>query len=86
MFSSAVSASYLEIYNEELSDLLAPASSNQALTLMESGDSRGVICAGAAGRTLAVGVGLTAAGAGFALCFAGAALPRIMSAHVFFAG
>jgi len=42
----SVTVSYLEIYNEELSDLLAPVNSTQKLELMESGDSRGVCCIG----------------------------------------
>eukprot|EP00930_Biecheleria_cincta_P006046 TRINITY_DN107027_c0_g1_i1.p1 TRINITY_DN107027_c0_g1~~TRINITY_DN107027_c0_g1_i1.p1 ORF type:complete len:768 (+),score=190.77 TRINITY_DN107027_c0_g1_i1:77-2380(+) len=41
-----VTMSYLEIYNEELSDLLAPAHMQQKLELMDSGGSRGVCCIG----------------------------------------
>lgn len=43
---STVTMSYLEIYNEELSDLLAPAHMQQKLELMDSGGSRGVCCIG----------------------------------------
>lgn len=41
-----VTMSYLEIYNEELTDLLAPAHMQQKLELMDSGGSRGVCCIG----------------------------------------
>lgn len=41
-----VTMSYLEIYNEELSDLLAPANQQQKLELMDTGSSRGVCCVG----------------------------------------
>jgi len=42
----SVTVSYLEIYNEELSDLLAPPHLQQRLDLMDSGGSRGVCCPG----------------------------------------
>lgn len=41
-----VSVSYLEIYNEELGDLLAPANHQPKLDLLDTGDSRGVCCVG----------------------------------------
>mmetsp|Transcript_78585 Transcript_78585/g.230556 ORF Transcript_78585/g.230556 Transcript_78585/m.230556 type:complete len:777 (+) Transcript_78585:71-2401(+) len=42
----SVTVSYLEIYNEELSDLLSPTHGQQKLQLMDSCDSRGICCVG----------------------------------------
>lgn len=42
----SVTVSYLEIYNEELSDLLAPPHAAQKLDLKDVGNGRGVICFG----------------------------------------
>jgi len=53
LMEHAVTISYLEIYNEELCDLLAPADRQQKLDLMESGDSRGVCCVGLSEVTVA---------------------------------
>jgi len=41
-----ITVSYLEIYNEELTDLLAPAQNQPKLDLMELGGNRGVCCVG----------------------------------------
>mmetsp|Transcript_30074 Transcript_30074/g.84731 ORF Transcript_30074/g.84731 Transcript_30074/m.84731 type:complete len:830 (-) Transcript_30074:245-2734(-) len=41
-----VTMSYLEIYNEELSDLLAPPQSQARLEIMDRGENRGVCCVG----------------------------------------
>eukprot|EP00913_Durusdinium_trenchii_P017522 g16463.t1 len=43
---SSVTVSYLEIYNEELSDLLAPTDRHQKLDLKDIGGGRGVCCQG----------------------------------------
>lgn len=41
-----ITVSYLEIYNEELTDLLAPAQNQPKLDLLEAGGNRGVCCVG----------------------------------------